>query len=388
MTSPTADVQTPTGQGPDDDIIDTSGQLADLDAPESGEDPALSAGLEDEDAHEPEPVAGETPAAALPDNAVPATGETKPGEQQFYVREGTRFVKYVAPAPKPDPNPPVPFTANIYGKAEAIFGDAALYKPGVGVFIREDKLGELNQKLAHATHYPKMQEMRQERAAERKTFLDRENFQAEKFKEMLTKTILNPEWMTWAAANNENYSTAQMQAQLLLQQAGVEMRDKFGNAPTTTDADTRADSEQELREHGPGAVNRYIDEVFQESDFHGLLGPSDKAAILTQLTRQNVPLFHPGEQGWQMDERPIRLAIAMRAEAVRAGRSTPKPNGQPTPPTAVRRNAAAVPTPTAPAKPAPPKSSPARYAEKPWENPKLSRQEQKDAFYAHYNKVG
>lgn len=396
--SATVDDQAPTGvsQSDPDDIIDTSGSQID-DAPD---DAALTAGLEDEDEAEGEsaPVIadGETAKEDLPAGAKKATADTPDAAPKFWVREGSKFVPYVAPAPVPDPNPAKPWAPDIYGKVEAIFGEGALYKPGVGVLIKEDKIGELRQRIAHATHYPKMQEMRQERATERKTYAERETFQGEKFKDVLQKTLLNPEWMTWAASSNENYATAQMQAQLMLDKAGVEMQTKFGALPAPTEQDARTEQEQELREYGPSAVEAYLNETIQSPEFQGKLTLADRQVVLDHLTKHNVPIFHPTPTGgWEMDERPIKAAMAQLAELRAAGRNG-RPNtagqpvnGSPKPQATARRNAAAVPTPTVPAK-APEKVKPAagEWTGKPWENPKLSRQEQKDLFYAHYNKVG
>lgn len=286
----------------------------------------------------------------------------------------------VVPVAKDTEPPPVPWTPNIYGTETAII-EGALYKPGVGVLIPEAKLGEAQMLLARGTKYADVQAARQEAAKTRSQFAERDKFQGEKFVEVLNQTLLNPEWMTWAASSPENYQTAQMQARLMLEKAQVELTQMFGALPNPTDAP--ADAEPLDQYEGEASVDALLSDLAHAPEYQGLLGAADVAAIKAALRQHNVPLFfkHPKE-GWVLDERPVRLAAQQRADLVKAGRKeVEKPKVQ----EVARRNEAAVPklteTPAKPAaKPAKPKADADPYADHPWDNPKLDFHERRRLF--------
>lgn len=305
--------------------------------------------------------APETPAAEDMPAATPE--QIAEPEQVLWKREGSKFVKYEAP--KPEPVKIEPWKANIYGKEmEAIPG--VLKDPQGNLWVPQEQVGRLNQYLAHATKYPEVQQMRQERAKERAHYAERETVQGTKFAEILTATILNPSWMEWATKSPEQYETAQMQVKLKLQEAQMELQTKFGKLPETTA--TTESEELDVYEREASA-DSFLTELLQSPDYHGLTR-ADTEAVKASLRQHKVQLFqlHP-DHGWQMDERPFRALMDAR-KAARGGSPT---NGSPkaTKPDPERRNAAAVPKSTAPAKapPAPAKADP--YADEPWKNPTL-----------------
>lgn len=342
------------GAGPVADVLDPIDSLPDPDLDDPNSE-AYAQAMGDAPAPGPEP---ESEPEATPEQ------QAEP-EQVLWRREGSRFVKYEAP--KVDPPKVEPFRANIYGKdVEAIPG--ALTNANGDVFIPAAQVGLLNQRLAHATKYPEVQQMRQERAKERQTYAKREEFQGQKFAEIMAATLLNPEWMTWAAQSEQNFATAQLQIKTRLEAAQVEMARQFGALPTTKE---EASAPPLDLYEGEAAVTSLLDELLASSDYHGLTA-DDKQAVMQTLRQRDVPLFHlHPEQGWLLDERPVRALL----DARRASRSTTpaKPATPPKAEQAARRNANAVPKPTVPAKPAPKPDAPKdKYADKPWDNPGLS----------------
>lgn len=325
-----------------------------------------------------EPVA-ETPPAD-PETAASTEQQAEP-EQVLWRREGSRFVKYEPPTVVP---PKIePWKANIYGQeVEAIPG--VLKNEAGDLFIPAAHVGTLNQKLAHATKYPEVQQARQERAAERKQAGERMEFVGQKFAAILDETLLNPEWMTWATTSKENFETAKMQVSLKLQQGDHEATTKFGALPKTTDAPDQSDALDPYE--AEGAVDEFLTELLTSPDYHGKLSPQDTAAVKAQLKREKVQVFtrHP-EQGWLLDERPFRAAMALRLDsktsttAASVTRRTEVPKAE----VAGRRNAAAVPktTESAPlAKQAAPPTPKDKYADHPWDNPELSFHERRKLF--------
>lgn len=300
--------------------------------------------------------------------------------ETLWRREGSRFVKYVAPEP-PKTEPPVPFKANVYGKEQEVI-PGALYKPGVGVLIPENRVADLHRLAAHASKYGDVAQLRQERAKLEQQSNERMTFYGQKFSEVLQSTLLNPEWFAWAAASPENFQTAQMQVQLKLQQGEMEATTKFGAMPTTT---ANANDAEPLDPYeAEASVDGYLNELLASPDYHGTLTPEDTAIIKAQLKEQDVPIFvrHP-ELGWSLDERPIRSLVALRFQSVKAGRTAPKV--EPKVEQVTRRNAAAVPKITEPAANAAPKPATAappkdKYADQPWNNPELPFQERKRLF--------
>lgn len=327
---------------------------------------------------EPEPQAdgAESEPAATPEQ------QAEP-EQVLWRREGSRFVKYEAPVVPP---PKIePWKANLYGQeVEAIPG--VLKNEAGDLFVPAAQVGLLNQKLAHATKYPEVQQMRQERAKSERANAERMEFVGTKFAAILTETLFNPDWMTWAVKSEENFATAKMQVSLKLQQGEHEATTKFGALPKTTDA---ADTSEALDPYeAEGAVDGFLNELLASPDYHGKLSAADSAAVKAQLKAQNVPIFvQHAEHGWMLDERPIRALIASiagtRTSTTAAPAATHTPGRTPPAPKvdASRRNAAAVPKTTEPApKAAPPKPKADKYADHPWDNPELSFGERKKLF--------
>jgi len=345
----------------------------------------MTEGLEEEidDAPAPaEPDAPEIPEGVTAD----AEGRWRTADGKFSAKQPNEAAKAsveaaMAPPPPPPEEPPRTWTANLYGAEKQPFGDGALYKPGVGVLIREEHVGRLQQMIAHAEKYPDLQTLRQERAKERETFASRETFAGEKFGEVLHQTLLSPDWMTWATSSPENYQTAQMQVRLQLEKAQLESTQKFGPLPTTTPAETSSEGELD-RYEAQQAFDSYVTELLAHPSYQGVLSAADKPYIVQALRETDVPLFHNTAEGWQLDERPIAMVAKLRADAIRAARTTTKE--QPKAEAVTRRNDAAVPKPTAPAIPAPKPKDKAKpvdkYAEKPWENPDLDFRERKTLF--------
>lgn len=311
--------------------------------------------------------------APLPDDPAVVADPTQQAEpdQTLWRRDGSKFVKYEAP--KMDPPKVEPWKANIYGKeVEAIAG--VLKNANGDLFIPKDRVGDLNRQLAHATKYPEVQQMRQERAKERTAYSQREAFQGEKFAEILKATVLDPSWMEWAAASPQNYQTAQMQVETRLRSAQVELREQHGVLSTTKD-----DGQAGLDPYeGEAAVTSFLSELLQSPDYHGMTA-ADAEAVLQTLRTRDVPLFHQHpEHGWQMDERPIRALMDGR----KGSRSTTATQAAPVPKVdqTNRRNTAAVPTSTAPVPPKTPIPPKDKYADKPWENPALSFAEKRKLY--------
>ncbi len=351
MDDKAADVPTTTAEAdPIDSLPDP-----DLDDPNSEAYAAAMGDLAPEPASEPQAD------GAAADAAPEATPEQQAEpEQVLWKREGSRFVKYEPPpVPKPEP-----WKANIYGKEmEAIPG--VLKNAAGDLFIPSAQVGLLNQKLAHATKYPEVQQMRQERAKEREQYAKRETFQGEKFAEIVGATLMNPEWVAWAAANEQNFATARLQFETRLQAAQVEMARQFGALP---EIKGEASAPPLDVYEGEAAVTGLLDELLAAPDYHGLTA-DDKRAVMQTLRDRDVPLFQHPEQGWLLDERPVRALLDARRAA--RGTTPPAKAAPPKAEQAARRNANAVPKPTEPAKPAP-KPAAAKAADKPWENPDLS----------------
>lgn len=361
---------------------DTSTTDASTDTLDSLPDPDLN-----DESSEAYAAAMEEPAAepdAPPDPSEPAVEDTAAADtsdaETLWRREGSRFVKYVAPEPAKT-DPPVPFKANVYGKEQDVI-PGALYKPGVGVLIPENRVADLHRLAAHASKYGDVAQLRQERAKLEQQSNERMAFYGQKFSEVLQSTLLNPEWFAWAAASRENFETAQMQVQLKLQQGELEATTKFGAMPTTT---ANADADDPLDPYeAEASVDGYLNELLASPDYHGTLTAEDTAIIKAQLKEQDVPIFvrHP-DHGWSLDERPIRSLMALRFQSVKAGRTAP--SAPPKVEQVTRRNAAAVPKTTEPAAAAAPKPAAKTapkdpYADQPWNNPELSFQERKRLF--------
>ncbi len=370
-TTPTASTDAGAGS-PSADPIDTLPD-PDLDDPNS-DAYAKAVG----DLPETEPAA-DTPQAD-PETVATPEQQAEP-EQTLWRREGSRFVKYEAP--KKAPPKIEPWKANIYGQeVEAIPG--VLKNETGDLFIPAAQVGTLNQKLAHATKYPEVQQARQERAKAERSAAERMEFVGQKFTAILEETLLNPEWMLWAVKSDENFATAKMQIGLKLKEGEHEATTKFGALPKTTDA---PESESDALDpyEAEGAVDGFLTEMLQSPDYHGKLGPQDTDVVKAQLKAQKVQVFvrHP-EQGWMLDERPFRAAMALRLDSktntssAAPGR-TPAPKVDPT-----RRNAAAVPKTTEPA-PKPSAAAPTKaadkYADHPWDNPELPFHERKKLFH-------
>jgi hypothetical protein len=230
-----------------------------------------------------------------------------------------------------------------------------------------------------------LQTERQTRAKLTESFVQREQFQGEHFAKVLGETVLNPEWMTWAASSRENYATAQMQVRLLLERGHVEATSKFGKveAPPTNAGGPDALDEYEAQ----GAVDGYLTELLARPEYNGVLTSADRPAILQQLVKNGVTTFVPDQNGqWHMNERPVNIAVQMVVSAKSASQPRPSvPVAAPAAPVA-RRNAAAVPTPAIPPAPVVAKPKPAGkpdFSEQPWLNPDLSFQEKQRLYRKH-----
>lgn len=272
---------------------------------------------------------------------------------------------------------------NIYGTEKTVV-PGALHKPGTGLFVPEKALGQLTALVARGEKYHEVQASRQEQAQVIAREQERTEFYSNKFTEIVTETLLNPEWFAWAGQDAKTFETATMQVQAKLRAAALDAKEKFGaiapkaDAPATTgDRLDQYDAQNE--------INDYLDELMADAEFAGM----DKASVIAEIRRENPTLFHQNkEHGWLLDTRPVRII----AKNVVLSRRSATPAVDP----AKARNAAAVPTKPVAKKLAPParrsanttpidpKTDP-RFEGKQRYNKALTLEERREAFYRENN---
>ena len=322
------------------------------------------------------PDSPEPPGLEPPPNVVTdAEGRWRNPDGTFASRQpNAQAVASVKAETAPVVQPNTPWTPRIYDSEREII-PGALRSPTGDVFIPANQVGQLTALVARGDKYAEIPQMRQQFAQREQQLSGRLQFEGEKYGEILKNTLLNPDFLQRAS---QDPATAIREVRLMVQEAALESREQFGVLPQTTEAQGTDMGGGLDQYEGVGAVHGLLDEIFQSPDYHGVLKDSDREAIINDLRATDVPLFvFDPNQGWLLDERPIRLATKLHGDRVRAMRPNPPADA------ANRRNAAALPPTTAPAanKPKAAAASEDKYRDKPWDNPALSFNERKKAFH-------
>lgn len=277
-----------------------------------------------------------------------------------------------------------PWTPNIYGKEKPIL-PGAIDRPGHGIFIPEAQRGTLTALVARGEKWHESVKSRQEQEAAITREQQRTAHFESSFVTILKSTVLNPEWMEWAAKDAGTYETAKMQVETRLEAASVAAAQQFGKIPEKPKDGAVPSTDPPDQYEAQQAFAEFLDE-----EFPGI----DKRAVADALVRENVQLMaNLPDHGWVIDTRPIRLAARYIQQQKQ---QSPGPAATPAVDPAKERNKAAVPTTAAPKPPAArPKATTApedpqndpRYADKPWENPALDRETRRALFYSKNLKI-
>lgn len=283
-----------------------------------------------------------------------------------------------------------PWTPNIYGQEKPIV-PGAVYRDGHGLFIPQKSLAHTTMLLARGERLPEVSRRVESLQGEVQKAGERSAFAEEQFKQILEGTLLDPEWMDKATKDATSYEVAKLHVQNLLRAAGVTAREKFGALPAPVKPGESAASAPPLDQYEAyGTLTDFLGELSQSPEFQGMTD-ADRNAVIAQLKKDDLPVFvnHP-DHGWLLDERLVTLT-ARYIQTHKKQVASPAPTA---PSADATRNKAAVPA--SPAKPVAPQPAAARrapqappddprndprYADRPWDNPALSREERRELFY-------
>ena len=286
-----------------------------------------------------------------------------------------------APPTTPVVDPIVPWKANVYGK-EVDLIPGARFHPDHGLLIPKEQIGLAQMLMARGTKYDEVKQARQQFAQEKATITEASRFENESLATILQQTSLNPEWIMLAATDPDS---ANKQLQFMLREAQLDLKEKYGSSqlakPATAEPPQNDPGELDPYDAESGLRAWLTNDVLTLPEYHGLFSAAEQDAMVRRIMAVQPFAKHEGQ--WAIDTLVAQQFVDALAESPRreqarkAQEETQKVATQ-----AAKRNDAAVPKSTAPAtKSTPkPKSKTPDYAEKPWLDPSVSREDKREAL--------
>lgn len=290
--------------------------------------------------------------------------------------------------------PPSAWRPNVYGQeVELIPG--ALQSPDGDVFIPRGMVAQATALMARGTKYDEVRQWRQQAAAERDKAvgpLREENAHLRTILENIRKPEILASWGLTDPASLQLMSLEIENALL----SGPRPTPGPASQPPAAAQEQYPDAGELDQYDAQQAVNEELADLLATPDFKDVFTPAQvqelakfviSAYPFTQIQGQHV-----------LDRVALAQLVSLRAEtprAVRAARAAWETSHrqQQVVATAGRRNAAAT-SPSVAANTTPPRPAPAAaaaasgaddpaYADQPWTNPALSREQKRDLFYQH-----
>lgn len=365
--------------------------------PASDDSEAVSLeGLEDDDELPPAPDPDAEPEGppAPPDGVtVDEKGRWRTADGKFASKQPTKEaeesvkqeVAAAEAATQPaKTDPVVPWKPNIYGQEMELI-PGAKFHPEHGVLIPPAQIGQLTAFLARGTKYDEVKNARQQFAQEKEQIIGAAKYENELMGSILNSTVLNAEWVLQAATDPH---WAEREVKTMLREANIALKEKYGSSALANPTPPETKPQNDPGELDPYdaelGLRGWVNETLNSPDYHGLFRDSDKEAIVRRLMTVSPFAKHEGQ--WALDTLIAQQFIDALAEAPRREQALKaEQEKQEAARQAAKRNAAAVPKPTAP--PTPPKAKPSKaiksppdYSEKPWLDPSLSREEKREAL--------
>lgn len=377
---------TVTDEGEQDEQFEPAGDVEFAQAPLDDDDELPPPGAEEEGeatAEAPEPPEGVTVDEKgrwrNPDGTFASKQPTKEAEESVKAE-----VAATPPPPAPDPNIQ-PWKPNIYGnEVELIPG--AKFHPEHGLLIPVAQLPNATALMARGTKYDEVKQERQRFAQERESLLGAAKFENESLATILMNTLYNEEFRLRAATD---WDSAKREVEFALREAQLNLKEKYGGSVLAKPTPDQPPQNQQ----DPGDLDPYdaelglrgwITETLSQPAYHGLFTAKEQDALVQRLMAIGPFAKHEGQ--WALDTLVASqfvdaLADAPRREQARKAEEEKRKAAE----AATKRNEAAVPKPTAPPTKRPAKGgksakSTPDYTDRPWDDPKLSKEERREAL--------
>jgi hypothetical protein len=316
----------------------------------------------------------------------PEPKPTAPPETPESVPAPDEGPEAATPAPVEDAPKNQPWRPNVYGQEVELL-PGALVSPDGHVFIPKDQAATLQALVARGTKYDEVKQMRQQLAKEREQMTAPLKAETQALAELLSSTLFDDNWMLQYAIDPD---AAKREVSYRLREAQLTLREQFGQpsvTPPTPPSNGPSAPSEPLDPYDAelGLTGWLENDILSLPEYHGLFSASDKSAIVSRLMAVEPFAFVNG--GWAIDQMVARQLIDALAEAPKRERAIKAQQEKDRKASeAARRNAAAVPKPTEPAKAAPtPKAATPNddYADQPWNNPALDRHERAALYRKH-----